>query len=38
MKNLKYLLLIIPFMFINNVKADTVEFNNLNQGTDLSIQ
>lgn len=39
MKNLKYLLLIIPFLFINNVKADTVEFNNLNGYTSgLSLQ
>lgn len=39
MKNLKYLLLIIPFMFINNVKADTVEFNNQNGYTSgLSLQ
>ena len=27
MKKLKYLLLIIPFMFISNVKASTVEFD-----------
>lgn len=39
MKNLKYLLLIIPFMFINNVKADTVEFDNHNGYTsELSLQ
>ncbi len=43
MKYLRYLLPGILFLFgfcifSINVKADTVEFNNLNQGTDLSIQ
>ena len=43
MKYLRYLLPGILFLFSFcifsiNVKADTVEFNNLNQGTDLSIQ
>lgn len=39
MKNLKYLLLLIPFMFISSVKAESIEFNNNNDYTSkLSVQ
>lgn len=39
MKYLKYLLLMIPFMFINSVKAESIEFNNNNDYTShLSVQ
>ncbi len=39
MKKLKYLLLIIPFMFISSVKAESIEFNNQNSYTSgLSLQ
>lgn len=39
MKYLKYLLLMIPFMFISSVKAESIEFNNNNDYTSkLSVQ
>lgn len=39
MKYLKYLLLMIPFMFISSVKAESIEFNNSNSYTsDMSVQ
>lgn len=39
MKKLKYLLLIIPFMFISSVKAESIELNNNNNYTsNMSVQ
>ncbi len=39
MKYLKYLLLMIPFMFISSVKAESIELNNSNSYTsDMSVQ
>lgn len=39
MKKLKYLLLIIPFMFISSVKAESIELSNSNSYTsDMSVQ
>lgn len=39
MKNLKYLLLLIPFMFISSVKAESIELNNSNVYTsNMSVQ
>ncbi len=35
MKNIKYLLLILPFMFINNVNAEIKEFEYLSRSTNL---
>lgn len=39
MKYLKYLLLMIPFMFISSVKAESIELNNSNSYTsNMSVQ